>query len=118
MAFNNLFSRWAKLYGGTPAELSLEPHLARLGRVLRFQYPIWSFGIFPDFAFINEKVVVEVDGGEHRTKAGRAKDAERTAKLEGKGWRVWRCTNDECLRDPAAVVERLVRDHPELERIK
>lgn len=114
----NLLLRWSSLYKGTPAELSLEPHLCRLGRVVRFQYPIWSLGLFPDFAFINEKVLVEVDGDEHLTKAGMEKDAARTAKLEAKGWRVWRCTNSDCLSDPAEVVKRLVGAFPELERVK
>lgn len=113
-----MLQRWAKLYGGTPSEHALEPHLARLGHVLRFQYPVWGCGAFLDFAFPAQKVAVEVDGDEHRTKAGRLKDEARTAKLEARGWRVWRCTNSDCLSNPAEVVKRLVGAFPELERVK
>jgi very-short-patch-repair endonuclease len=49
-----------------------------------------------------------VDGPEHRTAAGRRKDAERTKKLNAAGWTVVRCTNDEALADPWGTVDRLM----------
>jgi len=106
-----MFSLWLALSKGTPAEKSLEPHLAKLGVPYRFQH--WIGG-FADFAFPKQMLVVEVDGKEHYTAKGLAKDAKRTAKLEAKGWKVWRCTNEACLSDPQAVVARLVADNPEL----
>lgn len=103
-----LLPRWAKLYSGTPSELALEPHLARLGHVYRFQHPVWSCGVILDFAWPGPKLALEVDGAEHRTKAGREKDAARTAKLAAKGWTVIRCTNEEAMSSPATVVSRVV----------
>lgn len=102
-----ILGRWAKLYNGTKSELALEPHLAKLGRVYRFQHPVWSYGVFLDFAWPLEKVALEVDGAEHRTKAGKEKDAERTAKLERLGWTVVRCTNEEAQNEPDKVVARV-----------
>lgn len=104
----SLLGRWAKLYHGTPSELALEPAIARLGLVYRFQHPVWSCGVILDFAFPGPLLALEVDGKEHRTKAGREKDEVRTAKLELKGWTVIRCTNEEALGDQATVINRVI----------
>ena len=102
-----LLSRWSRLYRGTPSELALEPHLARMGEVYRFQHPEWRLGVILDFAFPEHRLALEVDGSEHFTKAGKAKDEERTKKLEALGWRVVRCSNDEAVNDPETVVLRV-----------
>lgn len=103
--------RWAKLYSDpTPAEKSLEPAIASLGRPYRFQHAIFSLGVFPDFALIADKVVIEVDDPSHNTAKRRLADATRTAKLEKAGWRVVRCTNAEALKDPFGTVDRLLAE--------
>lgn len=91
----------------------MEPHLAKLGRVVRFQYPL--LGSFADFAFLAERVVVEVDGKSHRTAKGRASDALRDAKMEKHGWTVLRVNNEIVLADAAGWVASVLK--PKLEEI-
>lgn len=108
---NLMLTRWSKLYSQqTPAEAALEPALASLGQPYRFQHPVWSAGVFPDFVLLEQRVVIEVDDPSHRTRSKKTADAVRTAKLERLGWRVVRCTNDEALSDPYATVDRLMAD--------
>lgn len=109
MAFNFL-SKWAKLYNGTPAELALEPAIAALGRPYRFQHPLWSLGIFPDFALVADRVVIEVDDKSHNRADKRAADALRTKKLNALGWKVVRCTNEEAMQAPFDTVNRLMAE--------
>lgn len=107
---NKLLSYWAKLYNGTPAELSLEPAVASLGVRYRFQHPVWGLGVFPDFVLLDDRVVLEVDDPSHNTKAKRTADAKRSDKLMAAGWRVARCTNSEALAAPYTAVDRMMAD--------
>lgn len=104
---NQMWGRWVKLYAGTRPEHALEPAVAALGRPYRFQHPLWHLGVFPDFALIADRVIFEVDGEEHFTGPGRAKDEERTGKLNADGWTVVRCTNREAVENPWAAVNRM-----------
>jgi very-short-patch-repair endonuclease len=104
-----MLSRWAKLYSQpTKAEMALEPAIAALGVPYRFQHPIWALRVFPDFALPTLKLIIEVDDPSHNTKTKRAKDAERTAKLQARGWKVVRCTNEQAINDPRGTVARLL----------
>jgi very-short-patch-repair endonuclease len=99
---------WAGAYSNpTPAEAALEPAVAGLGLPYRFQHPIWNLRYRVDFAFPSHKVVFEVDDPSHTQKAKRMKDRQRTEKLAKAGWKVYRCTNDEALKDPKGTVHRL-----------
>jgi very-short-patch-repair endonuclease len=100
--------RWTKLYKGTPSEHAIEPAIASLGRVYRFQHPVWSLGVFPDFAMLKDKVIIEVDDPGHNKK--KKEDAVRTAKLNKLGWTVVRCTNHEAETDPYGTVDRLMEE--------
>ncbi len=102
-----MLMHWSRLYKGTESELHLDPAIAALGLPYRFQHPVFATGAILDFAFPTIMVAVEVDGKEHRTKSGLVKDRARTEKLEAKGWRVLRCTNEDATRDPYGTVERL-----------
>jgi very-short-patch-repair endonuclease len=105
---NPLLSRWRKLYAGTRAELVLEEAVASLGVPYRFSHPVWGARAFLDLALLGDKVDIEVDGDSHNRPAQKAKDEERTARLEALGWRVVRCTNAEAVEDPYGTVDRLV----------
>lgn len=106
-----MLSRWSKLYSHpTPAEASIEPAIAALGRPYRFQHPIWAFGIFPDFVLLADRVVIEVDDESHSRPSKRKADKERTQKLERAGWRVVRTTNAEALDTPAAAVNKMMAE--------
>ncbi len=76
----------------------------RLGVKFRRQHPVE--GYIADFACVEAKLIVEVDGHSHDLQ--QAYDAERTAKLEAAGWRVLRVTDNEALSDSGAIA-RLIQ---------
>lgn len=82
----------------TEAERALWRHL-RLRQLdehkFRRQQPVGSYIV--DFICIEKRLVVELDGGQHSEQV--ASDAERTAWLEGEGFRVLRFWNHEVLKD-------------------
>ena len=55
-----------------------------------FQHQVARFSL--DFAFIKEKMVLEVDGKQHLTPKGKAHDEKRDAFLRENGWEVFRLT--------------------------
>ena len=55
------------------------------------QYAIGPF--IADFACVEMKLVIEVDGDTHSTDSEISSDHERTRFLEREGWRVLRCWN-------------------------
>ena len=65
-----------------------------------------------DFCASREKLIIELDGRQHAEQA--AYDAERTAFLKSKGYRVIRFWNDEVLDNLDAVVSKILKAlHPE-----
>ncbi len=77
----------------TDAERALWPRLrvhALAGLKFRRQHPIGSY--VADFACISQRLVIELDGGQH---ADSAHDAVRDAWLLAQGWRVLRFWNNE-----------------------
>jgi len=86
----------------TDAERALWRHLRRkqvAGRRFRRQQPIGEYIV--DFACLEKKLVVEVDGGQH---AEEERDAARTRWLEGRGYRVLRFWNTEVLGQMDSVL--------------
>ncbi|MBI2235322.1 MAG: aminotransferase class V-fold PLP-dependent enzyme, partial [Micavibrio aeruginosavorus] len=88
-----------------------EKHLWRklqhkqLGVKFRRQHPIDRYIV--DFVNLDHGLIVEVDGGQH---ADNAKDTERTAFLESKGYKVIRFWNNEVLGNIEGVVETIMRE--------
>lgn len=81
---------------GTDAERALWFHLRdRRLRGLKFrrQHSIGPYTV--DFACIEARLIVELDGGQHLDAVSR--DAARTAFLEAQGWRVIRLWDHEAL---------------------
>ena len=70
-----------------------------LGPKFRRQVPIGPFVV--DFAAIGERVVIEVDGGQH---AESERDRARDRELEAQGFRVLRFWNTEVLANIEGVV--------------
>lgn len=95
----------------TPAEQKLWNDLLRHYpyRVLR-QRPIDHFIV--DFYCPQLKLVIEVDGEQHYTDAGKQHDAERTRILEGYGLRVVRFPNDMVLHRFEEVKAQLIPPTP------
>ena len=78
----------------TEAEVVLWTFLRKrkfAGYRFRRQHPIGPY--IADFACVQSKLVVEVDGATHWTPAQLQHDARRTAFLEQAGWSVLRITN-------------------------
>jgi very-short-patch-repair endonuclease len=92
----------------TDAERVLWRHLrARqlTGVKFRRQQPLGPYVV--DFVCLENRLVVEVDGGQHARQ--RQADAERDAWLTRQGYRVLRFWNNDVLREPAAVLQSIDR---------
>jgi very-short-patch-repair endonuclease len=76
----------------------------------RRQVPLRHYIV--DFASHRLRLMVEVDGGQHRDEA----DAKRAADIESEGYRVMRFWNNEVLHNGEGCMIRLLqrvrRDHP------
>ncbi len=71
------------------------------GAKFRRQHPIDPFVV--DFACVEAKLIVEVDGLNHALEEQRVFDTNRTAHLESAGWPMLRVSNDQVLSDPSGV---------------
>jgi very-short-patch-repair endonuclease len=69
----------------------------------RRQVPIGRF--IADFVCLDAKLVVEIDGSQH---AEQQYDAERSAELKARGFRVLRFWNDDVLRDINSVCDTII----------
>jgi very-short-patch-repair endonuclease len=74
------------------------------GYKFRRQVPIDRY--FADFACLDARLVVEIDGSQHQDRA--EYDARRTATLEAFGWRVMRFDNYEVLTNPVGVGDTIL----------
>jgi len=92
----------------TPSEKLLWKKL-RMEQVMGFrfrrQHPVWIY--IPDFYCIELKLIIEVDGGIHKSHGIPEKDANRTAELNRLGIKVIRFTNEEINNDINKVVEKI-----------
>ena len=92
----------------TEAEAKLWACLRRKqlnGVSFRRQHAIGPYIV--DFCAIKAKLIIELDGSQHLDQA--AYDAERTAFLESKGYRVLRFWNPEVLQDMEAVLRAITQ---------
>jgi len=88
----------------TDAELALWQRLRKKqleGFRFRRQVPIGPF--IADFVCHSEKLVIEVDGGQHAE--NKSYDDHRTARIKEDGYRVLRFWNNEVLENPDGVLE-------------
>ena len=76
-----------------------------MGHKFRRQRPIGPY--FADFACLEARLVVELDGGQHVEAV--AYDAARTLAMEREGFRVLRFWNNEVLTQIDAVCEQILR---------
>ncbi|MGQ0676681.1 MAG: endonuclease domain-containing protein [Rhodospirillales bacterium] len=71
----------------------------------RRQHPVGRFIV--DFACIEAKLIVELDGGQHASQARR--DEKRTRELEASGYRVLRFWNNDALANAEGVLTVILR---------
>jgi very-short-patch-repair endonuclease len=91
----------------THEEQLMDREVAKLGKPYRFQWLVLG-NIIADFALLDDKIIIEVDGTSHTTAAAKKKDAKRTERLEAAGWRVVRCWNHEVREDAAGTLAKML----------
>jgi very-short-patch-repair endonuclease len=80
----------------------------RQGFHFRQQAPIGPY--IADFADLGEKLVIELDGGQHSEPKVLKTDAARTRWLQSNGYRVLRFWNNDVLTNTLSVMDTIVRD--------
>lgn len=75
------------------------------GLRFRRQHPIGSY--IADFACLEKRLVVEVDGSQHAEPTQAAHDTRRTRWLESEGYRVVRVWTNEVLENLDGVTEQI-----------
>jgi very-short-patch-repair endonuclease len=76
--------------------------LRNLGVKFRRQVPIGKYIV--DFACLNRKLIIEIDGGQHLENK---KDSIRDDWLESKGFKVLRFWNNEVFENIESVLEKI-----------
>lgn len=76
------------------------------GKKFRRQYQIENYIV--DFICIEEKLIIELDGGQHNEEKHINKDKERDEKLQKLGYRVLRFWNNEVLQNIEGVCEVII----------
>lgn len=86
------------------------------GYRFRRQMPIGPYIV--DFACAELRLVIEVDGATHTTPAEIERDARRTAFLQQEGWHVRRVWNNEVYENLEGVLEGLLIELRNLEKMR
>lgn len=74
------------------------------GHRFRRQHPIGQY--IADFACIEQKLVIELDGGQHQEQAGY--DLQRTTFMEALDWKVLRFWNNDVLNNLDGVLTKIM----------
>lgn len=100
---------WARRlrHNPTPAEVAFWAVARRYGMGIKFRRQQVIFGYIADFYCPPLGLVVEIDGGYHRTPEQREYDCHRTAVMTRRGLQVLRFTNEEVFTDMAGVISRV-----------
>ncbi|HLH79417.1 MAG TPA: DUF559 domain-containing protein [Chthonomonas sp.] len=77
------------------------------GYKFRRQHPVGNY--IADFACIEGRLIVEVDGGQHAGLFQQEKDIAKTRFFEERGFRVLRFWNNDVLNNTSAVLEEILR---------
>ena len=77
----------------------------QIGCKIRRQHIVSQYIL--DFAYLDNRLAIELDGGYHNEKDQQYDDAVRTKNLEQLGWRVLRFTNAEVFHDLESVLSQI-----------
>lgn len=75
-----------------------------MGWKYRYQFSIYEY----DFAFIKQKIDIEIDGGTHLSDKVRKIDERRDEYSRLRGWKVLRIPASEVLKDVGGAVDKIV----------
>ena len=75
------------------------------GAKFRRQHRIGSYIV--DFACLENKLIIEIDGGQHNQTLARENDEQRTQWLETTGYHVVRFWNSEVIQNTEGVLEKI-----------
>lgn len=91
----------------TPAEAKLWDVLRNRGLGVKFrrQYQVGPY--YPDLVCIEQKLIIELDGGHHAEEDHSANDAERTRILNAAGYTVLRFWNNEVMTNLEGVTQTI-----------
>ena len=92
------------------AEVILWERIRRkqLGVSFRRQHPIKPF--IADFACVEKRLIIELDGESHIGNENETYDAKRTRYLESMGWTILRFWNDEIYEQLDDVIEQITNN--------
>lgn len=77
----------------------------QIGYKIRRQHIVSQYIL--DFAYLDRRLAIEIDGGYHNGRDQQYNDAVRTKNLEELGWRVLRFTNSEVFHDLESVISQI-----------
>lgn len=77
----------------------------QIGYKIRRQHIVSQYIL--DFAYLDNRIAIELDGGYHNKEDQQYDDAVRTKHLESFGWRVLRFTNSEVFHDLESVISQI-----------
>ncbi len=77
----------------------------QIGYKIRRQHIVSQYIL--DFAYLDNRIAIELDGGYHSKENQQYDDAVRTKHLESFGWRVLRFTNSEVFHDLESVISQI-----------
>jgi very-short-patch-repair endonuclease len=75
------------------------------GLKFRRQHPVGNYIV--DFANLDAKLIIEVDGGQHNESGMIEEDKQRTKWLESKGFKVLRFWNSDVFENLDGVLEKI-----------
>jgi very-short-patch-repair endonuclease len=86
---------------------------------VKFRRQQYIGNYFVDFISFDEKLIIEIDGGQHNESPTIEKDAQRTMWLESEGFHVLRFWNNEVLLNLNGVLLKIqevlkMKSHPHL----
>ena len=76
-----------------------------LGAKFRREYPLGPYTL--DFACVDLKIDLEIDGKDHFSDEGKARDTRRDAFVRSQGWTVLRIAGFRVTQDPRSVREEI-----------
>jgi len=79
--------------------------LGKIGLHPEMQYQIDRLCV--DFAFVKEKIAIEIDGPQHLKPEQKKKDGNRDDFLQTKGWKIRRFLAEEAYNNPTKIAQQI-----------